>query len=155
VSPKELDREIEATMARFGKDEVIEEQTFLNAFIDNSYWKEAGPLVVKELIYLDCLQSHYFSREDLLNDADFDELKQMLIWEGSSAATLFSKEARFISAVAANKRGVPLISDAEYDSLKRELQQERSWVVARMQDPLEKLGLQTYLGYLHRIMDTQ
>lgn len=41
------------------------------------------------------------------------------------------------------------MDDAEYESLKKELWAEDSWVVKRMPDPLEKLGLKTFMGYLH------
>ena len=151
LSPAALERELELFMAKFrSQDEVIAEEDFLAAFIENSYWREAGSLVVKELIYLDCLQSFYAQQERLLEDDDFDALKDMLVWEGSSAATLSSKEARFISGIAAHRRGAPIMSDAEYQTLKDELQRQNSWVATRGLDPLEKLGLDTFMGYLHR-----
>ena len=152
VSPEELEREVGATMARFGSAEVVEEQAFLSAFIENAYWGRAGPLVIKELIYLDCLQSFYSSGEKLLEDEDYKELKDMLAWEGSVAVTLSSKEARFLSGVSAYRRGDPVMTDDEYERLKNELQAEKSWIVSRVQDPLEKLGLDTFLGYLHAEM---
>jgi hypothetical protein len=124
VSSKELTREIDSTMRKMPGDS----------------------------IYLDCLQSFYFLREKLLDDSDFDSLKDMLTWEGSSAATLSGKEARFISGVAAFRRGSPIMGDDEYEKLKTELQVQQSWVVMRMQDPLEKLGIETFIGYLHRQM---
>lgn len=151
VTPSELNKEVESTMAKMtGND--ISQADFLAAFIENSYWKEAGALVVKELIYLDCLQSFYFKKEKLLDDEDFDSLKDMLTWEGSSAISLSGWEARFISGVAAHRRGVPIMDDAEYETLKADLQKQNSWVTARMQDPLERMGLETFMGYLHRQM---
>ena len=60
-------------------------------------------------------------------------------------------EAQFIFAVAANARGDDSgLSNDEYDKLKADLQKANSWVVNRGQDPLEKLGLNTFMGYLHR-----
>ena len=43
-----------------------------------------------------------------------------------------------------------VMSNDEYAALKAKLQEEESWVVSRAQDPLEKLGLNTFLGYIHR-----
>ncbi len=82
-------------------------------------------------------------------NSDYNELKGMLTWEGSSVASMSAKEALFVTAVAASRRGDPLLSDDKYIALKHELQAAGSWVTARQQDSLERLGLQTFLGYLH------
>lgn len=63
-----------------------------------------------------------------------------------------AKEAQFISAVAAAKRGEPFMDDDEYAALKSELKKKGSWVVNREADALEKLGLNTFMGYLHRAL---
>jgi len=65
------------------------------------------------------------------------------------------KEARFIFAVAAYQRGEETLSNDEYGRLKSDLQAANSWVVNRGKDPLEKLGMNTFLGYLHRRMNQQ
>jgi hypothetical protein len=70
---------------------------------------------------------------------DYDELKEMLTWEGSVAASLNAKEARFIYAVASARRGDSIMSDVDYATLKAELNEAGSWVVKREQDPLEKV----------------
>ena len=44
--------------------------------------------MVKELIYLDALQSMYVSKKSLLNDDDYDELKDSLTWDGSALVTM-------------------------------------------------------------------
>ena len=67
-------------------------------------------------------------------------------------ATLTGKEALFISAVAGARRQKPILTDDEYTSLKQELQSQSSWVVNREPDALEKLGLNTFMGYLHNSM---
>ena len=51
---------------------------------ENSYWKRAGPLVVKELIFLDCIHSYYYDKQSFLEDEDYNELKEMLTWEVSA-----------------------------------------------------------------------
>jgi hypothetical protein len=89
-------------------------------------------------------------------------------------ADLKKDEAKFISSVAAYRRGMSELSDAEYEALKNKLVKvnwanllyiyiyiyitiflmihfkEKSWVVMRSPDPLEKLGIETFMGYLHR-----
>lgn len=102
------------------------------------------------MIFLDCVHSYYQRKVNLLDDEDYNELKEELMWEGSVAASIKGNEARFLFAVAASKRGLPVLDDAEYGALKRELQAEGSWVVNREGDPLQKLGLETFTGYLHR-----
>ena len=77
-----------------------------------------------------------------------------LTWEGSSVATMNAREAEFVSAVAASKRGEPFMADDEYKALKAELKKEGSWVVNRGEDALEHMGLNTFMGYLHRSMKT-
>ena len=67
-------------------------------------------------------------------------------------ALMSADEAEFVSAVAAAKRGEPLMDDEQYIELKKELKKKGSWVVNRKQDALEKLGDNTFLGYLHRIL---
>ena len=79
-------------------------------------------------------------------------LQDNLSWEGSSVASMKANEAMFVTAVASSKRGQPIMDDEEYASLKSELSKEGSWVTARGQDALEKLGLDTFLGYLHRAL---
>ena len=63
------------------------------------------------------------------------------------------QEAHFIKAVAANQSGEKsILSDKEYDNLKAELVNKKSWVVSRQQDPLERLGVDTFMKYLHRAL---
>ena len=67
-------------------------------------------------------------------------------------ATMSAREAEFVSAVAAAKRGEELMDDEEYGQLKAELKEQGSWVVNRGSDALEKMGLNTFIGYLHRAL---
>ena len=125
-------------------------QDFVENVVTNKYWRQAGPRVVFELIYLDCVYSFYYKKKNLLSNEDYDELKSTLTWEGSMAATVTAKESLFITAVAAFRRGKSLLSNEEYGTLKDELLGCNSWVVQRLPDPLENLGLETFMGYLHR-----
>lgn len=44
------------------------------------------------------------------------------------------------------------MDDDEYKALKADLKQKGSWVVNREEDALEKMGLNTFMGYLHRAL---
>lgn len=151
VSPEELEDEVSKTLSLFPGDNIAEKD-FVTALMGNSYWSEAGGLVVKELIYFDALYAYYKTGKSLLNNEDYETLKENLSWEGSSVATMKANEALFVTAVASSKRGQPIMGDEDYLDLKKELSQENSWVTARGQDALEKLGLGTFLGYLHRAL---
>mmetsp|Transcript_24325 Transcript_24325/g.28184 ORF Transcript_24325/g.28184 Transcript_24325/m.28184 type:complete len:95 (+) Transcript_24325:169-453(+) len=91
-------------------------------------------------MYFDSLHSSYTTGKALLDDDNYDELYENLTWEGSSVATMSAKEAQFVSAVAASKRGDQLMDDEEYSVLKSELKGNGSWVVNREKDALEKGG---------------
>ena len=150
VTKDELQKEMDMTMESFKGLQTVDEEVFYNAIIENSYWRQAGALVVKELIFLDSLYAYYHKKQMFLGDDEYNELKSMITWEGSSIANLRGDEALFITAIAAQLRGTPIISDDEYDKLKTDLLSRKSWVVQRQQDSLEKLGLNTFIGYLHR-----
>jgi len=159
VTPEELDEEVDKTLKALAKSagsnaEEIKEDDFVEAVIQNTYWAEAGDLVVKELMYFDALYNYYCDEkaEPLLNNEDYEEVKENLEWEGSSVPRMNKKEALFVTAVASSRRGDSIMSDDEYLELKRDLVQEGSWVTKRAPDGLEKIGLQTFLGYLHRAL---
>lgn len=93
--------------------------------------KETGEMirltvVEKERIFLDALQSYYVSGRQLLNDEEFDLLKEDLAWNGSEVATLNRQEGRYLAAVQAFSKGEPMMSDAEFDVLKSELKESGS-----------------------------
>lgn len=148
VTITELNEEIAAIMKTLKQDS--SKDSIIEAVMNNSYWAEAGPLVVQELIYLDSLYSYYHQGTQILNDEDFNDLKDELTWAGSDIASMSSKEALFVTAVTAYRRGDKLLDDIQYNDLKSKLTEAKSWVVAREADHLEKLGLNTFLGYLHR-----
>lgn len=80
----------------------------------------------KERIFLDALQSYYVSGRQLLDDSEFDTLKEDLAWNGSPVAVLNRKEAKYLAAMQAYLKGEPIISDQEFDTLKKELKEENS-----------------------------
>ena len=152
VSPQELQEEVDKTLALvISKEEnVVKEDDFVKAIVQNSYWREAGDLVVKEMIYFESLHAYYQTGISILDDDDYNELKDNLIWEGSAVPNMRAQEALFVTAVAAARRGEPILDDEAYAKLKASLKQENSWVVNREADVLEKLGVNTFMGYLHR-----
>ena len=153
VSNSELDIEVEKALKSIGAgdDDLIEADSFLNAVVANTFWSTAGPLVVKEMIFLDCLYEYYFKeKRSILANDDYNDLKEMLTWEGSAVVSMNAKEAQFVISVATSKRGQGTLIDSDYDKLKSELLAAQSWVVTTKQDPLEKMGIETFLGYLHR-----
>jgi len=85
-------------------------------------------LIEKERIFLDSLQSYYVNGRQLLNDSEFDLLKEDLAWSGSSVANLNRKEATYLNAMQAFSRGDPIISNEEFDILKKELKEDKSRV---------------------------
>ncbi|GMI43578.1 hypothetical protein TrCOL_g960 [Triparma columacea] len=80
----------------------------------------------KERIYLDSIQSYYYSGRELLKQGEFDLLKEDLQWNGSPVVVLNRKEARFLSAQQAYLKGEPVMEDEEFDALKKELKEEKS-----------------------------
>jgi len=157
VTSNELEKEEEAILKSLlshkqNSADAIDEDDFVKSIFKNSYWNEAGDIVVKELMYFDSLHSYYKTGKPLLNNDEYDELHENLTWEGSSVATMSAKEVQFVSAVAAAKRGEPLMDDKEYTALKSDLRKEGSWVVNREKDELERRGLKTFMGYLHRAL---
>lgn len=93
--------------------------------------KSTGQLVrltvkEKERIFLDALQAYYVSGRQLLDDGEFDLLKEDLEWNGSPVVTLNRKETRYLAAVQAYLKGTPIMSDSEFDTLKKELKEDQS-----------------------------
>merc|ERR1719491_2115931 len=93
--------------------------------------KETGELVrltleEKERIFMDALQSYYVSGRQLLNDQDFDSLKEDLAWNGSKMVNMNRQETKYLAAVQSYLKGTPTLSDEEFDSLKEELKEEKS-----------------------------
>jgi len=80
----------------------------------------------KERMFLDALQSYYVSGRQVMDDAEFDSLKEDLAWNGSQVVELNRKEMTYLSAVQAYFKGEPILSDAEFDQLRDDLREEGS-----------------------------
>lgn len=62
----------------------------------------------------------------LLNDEDFDLLKEDLQWNGSPLVVLNRDEAKYLAAMEAFQKGTPMLNDAEFDTLKQVLKENGS-----------------------------
>merc|ERR1712127_732210 len=80
----------------------------------------------KERIFLDSLQSYYVSGRQLLNDAEFDLLKEDLAWNGSTMVNMNRKETQYLAAMQDYLKGKPTLSDSEFDQLKKDLKEDGS-----------------------------
>ncbi|KAJ1460843.1 hypothetical protein M885DRAFT_508288 [Pelagophyceae sp. CCMP2097] len=82
----------------------------------------------KERVFIDAIQSYYFDGRQVLNDTDFDQLKEDLVWEGSDYAVLSRNETKFLGAMASFASGEPIMSNAEFDELKASLKAQNSLI---------------------------
>lgn len=77
------------------------------------------------------MQAFYYDGKPSISDAEFDLLKDELLWNGSKVAILTSAEKRFLEASMAYNAGKPIMSNEEFDALKRQLRKENSVVTAQ------------------------
>lgn len=91
---------------------------------------------IKEQILVDVIQTYYGDGESLLQNDDFDALKEELTWAGSEVATISKDEIQFLEAAKFFRTGKPQLSDSEYDALKARLKQEGSYIVERKTEPV-------------------
>jgi len=83
-------------------------------------------LAEKERMFLDSLQSYYVSGRAVLEDEEFDLLKEDLVWNGSDLVQMNRNEAKYMAAMQSYLNGSPIMSDAEFDTLKTTLKEEES-----------------------------
>jgi len=88
----------------------------------------------KERIFVDAMQAYFFDGRQVLTDADFDQLKEDLLWEGSPVAALSRDENNYLNAMQAYMKGSPIMSDEEYNTLKKSLLASGS-VIAVTKEP--------------------
>jgi len=87
----------------------------------------------KERIFLDSIQNYYFKGSNNLDDAQFDQLREDLSWEGSALVNLNRNETRFMNAIVAYSKGSPIISNTEFDELKLSLKEAGSMIAVSTQ----------------------
>lgn len=81
--------------------------------------------------FLDALSSYYVDGKAAISDAEFDLLKEELLWAGSKVVILDSDEQKFLEAVRAWSTGHPIMSDDEFDDLRTQLRSQGSVVAAQ------------------------
>ncbi|KAF6160334.1 hypothetical protein GIB67_019103 [Kingdonia uniflora] len=100
------------------QDEVIDSNMLPYCNIDKKEKKSLGEL---EQDFLQALQSFYYDGKAIMSNEEFDNLKEELMWEGSSVVMLSSDEQKFLEAAMAYASGKPILADDEYDKLKLRL----------------------------------
>ena len=83
----------------------------------------------KEKLYLDCLDAFYNGGESPLKDEEYEQLKNDISFEGSKVAGFSKDEIKFLIANKRFRLGTPILSDPEYDALRRQLKVAGSTVV--------------------------
>mmetsp|Transcript_84854 Transcript_84854/g.248724 ORF Transcript_84854/g.248724 Transcript_84854/m.248724 type:complete len:696 (-) Transcript_84854:83-2170(-) len=78
---------------------------------------------VEELqeLYIDSKWVFYYEGKKIMEDEDFDKLKEALRQKGSDFASLNRNEVAFILASIAYYQGEPIITDEEYDELRKKV----------------------------------
>eukprot|EP00898_Chlorokybus_atmophyticus_P008376 jgi/Chlat1/853/Chrsp104S01192 len=76
--------------------------------------------------FLQALQSFYYDKKPMMSNEEFDNLKDELMWEGSSVVVLSTLEQKFLEASMSYQAGKPIVSDEEFDVMKQELQKKGS-----------------------------
>uniref|UniRef100_A0A0F7GY06 PGRL1A transmembrane protein n=1 Tax=Geranium phaeum TaxID=379952 RepID=A0A0F7GY06_9ROSI len=110
---------------QFEQDEVVDSNVLPYCSIEKKK-KSIGEL---EQEFLQALQSFYYEGKAIMSNEEFDNLKEELMWEGSSVVMLSSDEQKFLEAAMAYVSGKPILSDKEYDELKIKLKTEGSEIV--------------------------
>ncbi|KAL1547548.1 PGR5-like protein 1A, chloroplastic [Salvia divinorum] len=108
------------------EDEVIDSNVLPYCTIDKKQKKTIGEM---EQEFLQALQAFYYEGKSIMSNEEFDNLKEELMWEGSSVVMLSADEQRFLEASMAYVSGNPILSDEEYDKLKKQLKIDGSEIV--------------------------
>ncbi|XP_028762792.1 PGR5-like protein 1B, chloroplastic [Neltuma alba] len=106
--------------------EAVDSKILPYCSIDKKEKKSVGEL---EQEFLQALQAFYYEGKAIMSNEEFDNLKEELMWEGSSVVMLSSDEQKFLEASMAYVSGKPIMSDEEYDKLKMKLKMEGSEIV--------------------------
>ncbi|KAF5460757.1 hypothetical protein F2P56_020603 [Juglans regia] len=106
--------------------EVVDSKILPYCSIDKKEKKSVGEL---EQEFLQALQAFYYEGKAIMSNEEFDNLKEELMWEGSSVVMLSSDEQKFLEASMAYVAGKPIMNDEEFDQLKLRLKTEGSEIV--------------------------
>ena len=87
-------------------------------------------LAAREKLYLDATSQWFNEGERLMDDDDYDQLKNDLAFEGSNVGLMNRDEVKFMVAASRYAEGKPIMSDTEFDTLRRKLKAANSKVRA-------------------------
>ncbi|CAL4928499.1 unnamed protein product [Urochloa decumbens] len=107
-------------------DDVEDSNVLPYCSIDRKQKKTLGEM---EQEFIQALQSFYYDQKAIMSNEEFDNLKEELMWEGSSVVMLSPDEQRLLEASMAYAAGKPIMSDAEFDELKLRLKKDGSDIV--------------------------
>ncbi|CAD6207748.1 unnamed protein product [Miscanthus lutarioriparius] len=108
------------------EDEVVDSNILPYCNIDRKQKKTLGEM---EQEFLQACQAFYFDQKAIMSNEEFDNLKEELMWEGSSVVMLSEDEQKLLEASMAYAAGSPIMSDAEFDELKIKLKTDGSVIV--------------------------
>ncbi|KAK4260506.1 hypothetical protein QN277_003607 [Acacia crassicarpa] len=108
-------------------EEAVDSKILPYCSIDKKEKRSVGEM---EQEFLQALQAFYYEGKAIMSNEEFDNLKEELMWEGSSVVMLSSDEQKFLEASMAYVSGKPIMSDKEFDELKLRLKIEGSEIVA-------------------------
>ncbi|XP_078445848.1 PGR5-like protein 1B, chloroplastic [Wolffia australiana] len=110
-------------------EEVVDGNILPYCSLDGKEKKGKRTLGEMEQEFLQALQAFYFERKAIMSNEEFDNLKEELMWEGSSVVMLSSDEQKLLEASMAYAAGNPIMTDEEFDQLKMKLKEDGSDVV--------------------------
>ncbi|KAL8138837.1 hypothetical protein V2J09_004838 [Rumex salicifolius] len=108
------------------EQDVVDSNVLQYCSIDKKEKKSIGEL---ESEFLQALQAFYYEGKAIMSNEEFDNLKEELMWEGSSVVMLTGDEQRFLEASMAYVAGKPILTDEEFDNLKLKLKDDGSQIV--------------------------
>uniref|UniRef100_A0A0E0LTN0 PGR5-like protein 1A, chloroplastic n=1 Tax=Oryza punctata TaxID=4537 RepID=A0A0E0LTN0_ORYPU len=108
------------------EDDVVDSNVLPYCSIKRKEKKTIGEM---EQEFLQALQARalpsplafYYDKKAVMSNEEFDNLKEELMWEGSSVVMLSPDEQRLLEASMAYVAGNPIMTDAEFDELKLRL----------------------------------
>jgi len=86
-------------------------------------------LAAREKLYLDATAQYHLDGTRLIEDEDYDQLKNDLAFEGSNVGMMSRDEVKFMVAASRYAEGKPIMSDSEFDALRRQLKNKNSKAV--------------------------
>nr|KAJ0202014.1 hypothetical protein LSAT_V11C600303070 [Lactuca sativa] len=92
------------------EDEVVDSNIMPYCSIEKQQKKSLGEM---EQDFLQALQAFYYEGKATMSNEEFDNLKEELMWEGSSVVMLSSDEQKFLEAAMAYVSGNPIMSDKD------------------------------------------